>query len=467
MRTEKIHTLILGAGPAGLATAKGLAETDNSPILVENGKDAGGLMRSIKRGKFSVDIGRKELYSRIPEVNVLWSEILGDEYRPYPHRIGILYDKHILETSVSFRGFRYGMPWSMFAACATDYVTSRIKSIASKPRNFEEFQHFKHGRRFSKITEQGYQEKFKGRKWVDMPPQEDVSVPRMNVLQTVKRKLGLSAGEKKSVPNWRHPARGSGQITDLLEQRITQDGARIDYKTKATEIVTSDGRITKVVVDNGSEKIAYEPEHLVSGIPIEFLAQLLLPSDSKGNSENPKSSQSPRNSAVLVYLFLDEPPRFPHAWLHVTCPKTKMGRVTNYTGFNGDMVPKNQTCLCIEYFCKEDDALFGLESEELRDFTMQECVDCGLLDSVKCFDHLTIKLPGVDPSADWQDWLTDSRLSLLEDLKQFRNLYNVSRAGTDVATYAGLKASEAILSGQRSEFDELTDPTRYPPTAHW
>ena len=467
MKHENINTLILGAGPAGLATAKVLAEADVPPILIERSKVSGGLMRSIKRGEFSVDIGRKELYSRIPEVDRLWRQALGNQYRSYPHRVGVLYSGKIIETSISYNGFRYGIPWNLFLESGIDYFRYRIKSFVSKPKNYEEFHYQKFGRRFSQIKDQGYQEKFKGKKWIDMPPQNDESRRRMNLIQSVKKKLNKSSVQKNKMPEWRHPAKGSGQIAEMLEKSILNNGAQIQFDAEIAGITTSQGRINAVDVKNGSDKLTYYPEHVVSSLPIEILMQIMSKNNKEIKIEKPKDDGSARRSVVLVYLFLDEPPKFDHAWLHVTCPNLKMGRVTNYAGFNGEMVPKDQTCLCVEFFCPEDDPLFELDNDELQALALEECTRARLIDAEKCFDYLAIKLPGVDPSADWQDWLTKSRLLLLDQMKQFKNLYNVNRAGTDVATYAGIKAADAILSGCRGEFDTLTDPTKYPPTADW
>jgi protoporphyrinogen oxidase len=52
------HTLILGAGPAGLAAAYRLALGGVRPVLVEASDRTGGLMRSIRRHDFQVDVGR-------------------------------------------------------------------------------------------------------------------------------------------------------------------------------------------------------------------------------------------------------------------------------------------------------------------------------------------------------------------------------------------------------------------------
>ena len=61
MRNEEVHTLILGAGPSGVAAGYVLSKAGVKPLLLEKDKVCGGLMRSIKRGDFIMDIGRKEL----------------------------------------------------------------------------------------------------------------------------------------------------------------------------------------------------------------------------------------------------------------------------------------------------------------------------------------------------------------------------------------------------------------------
>jgi protoporphyrinogen oxidase len=89
MATEQVDTVVPGAGPAGPAAAFTLRRARRYPVVVEKGKVVGGLMRSIKRGDFIVDVGRKELYNRLAKVDAFRGELLGDEYRSYPHGGGI------------------------------------------------------------------------------------------------------------------------------------------------------------------------------------------------------------------------------------------------------------------------------------------------------------------------------------------------------------------------------------------
>jgi hypothetical protein len=161
---------------------------------------------------------------------------------------------------------------------------------------------------------------------------------------------------------------------------------------------------------------------------------------------------------VLVYLFLNEEPKFPHAWLQVTCPKTRIGRIANYAGFNGDMVPKGKTCLCCELYCFGEDNLLKLSDKEIADLVLDDLSRFKLLDRAKCFDHLVLRLPGADASQNRDNWMSEARRQLLEELKQFKNLYYVNRTETDIASLAGMEAAEAILSGNRTDFDRRVDP---------
>jgi protoporphyrinogen oxidase len=455
MKTEDVHTLILGAGPAGLAAAYRLAKAGVVPVVVEKSHVAGGLMRSVRRGAFSVDLGRKELYSRIPDVDRLWTEVLGDAYRPYPHRVGVLYHNRIFEIERQYRGFRRGVPWPMFFLGVLDYLWYAIKFRMRDPHNYEAYRYRRRGRRFTRMFAQGFSEKFEGIRWAEMPPEEAVGVKQATLIE-VAFAQGTAAATTHAT-SWRHPAKGSGQISQLLEQHICEAGGSFQFGAQVSAIHVSDGRITHVHVETEDGKLVFQPQHVVSSLPLEALCQFVLPNALGTDPQNVTGTTPVRKSTILVYLFSAAPPKFPHAWLHVTCPTTRIGRITNYAAFNGEMVPEGQTCLCLEFFCTGSDPLLDLDAEALYALALEECVKFGLVDPATCLDHLVIKLPGADAATKWQDWLTDTRRQLLTAIQLFENLYNVNRPGMDKAAYAGLQAAEAILTSNRIAFNRLTD----------
>ena len=423
------------------------------------------------------------MYNRIAKVDELWSEILGPDYRTYPHRGGILYQGRIIDMSPSFEGLRRGMPWGMFVACALDFLGAQARSGAARPRNVEEYFYQTRGRRLTQTFSQGFQEKLSGRKWADIPlpeSREDGTGP--GFLATLKEAL-VRAFSTKEVNTykgiWRHPAKGSGQISEILGEEMVKLGGTIHYQAKVVQIESSAGMIHSVSAEIGSETVVFKPSHVVSSIPPPILKQLLFASASKPSLKArpllrirygtsvlrplspalPPSSANPRRrTVVLVYLFLNEPPRFPHAWLNVTAPETRIGRITNYSGFNGDMVPAGKTCLCCEFYCFGPDPLLELENKEIAQKAIDDCSASGLIDPAKCFHQWVLRFPGADASQNRDNWMSPSRLKLLAELEQFKNLYYVNRTETDIATLAGMEAAEAILTGDRTHFDRRVDP---------
>ncbi|MEZ4322081.1 MAG: FAD-dependent oxidoreductase [Myxococcota bacterium] len=453
---KKGRNVVLGAGPAGLAAAVKLAREGERPLVLERAPVPGGLMRSIERGDYRVDVGRKELYARLPEVHELWSGLLGDDYREYPHRVGVLYEGTIIERSRSFRGFWRGMPRNLVFRGGLDFVLRQaVNPLLPPPSNEEEYWYRVRGRVFSEVLSQGHAEKFQGIRWSEQPAPEAVKGAGL-VKSAARAVFGRAVAKDHGNTVWRHPARSTGQIIDRLVETIAEEGGELKCGASVTSLEMSGDRVKSVVAEIDGEVQKVPVDSLVSSVPLNILATLLgrePPQDIKGRDTKGRST-------ILVYLFLDHPPKFPHAWLDVTDPGVKAGRITNYAGFNGRMVPPGKTCLAVEYFVLNDDPMLSLPNDASLGRAVEECVRSGLIDATKLTDHMVLKLRGAFAADDYRSWTSPGVVALLERVAELTNLYNVNRAGTDVATYAGLEAAHAIHSGDRARFDERADPRR-------
>jgi len=460
MRTEDVHTLILGAGPAGLACGYTLAKAGKKPVVLEKDKSPGGLMRSIRRGDFVVDVGRKELYNRLAKVDDLWESVIGSDYRSYSHRGGYLYDNHIMEMSRAYRGFRRGMPWGMFLGCISGFFLSRLNFFASGPSNVEEYFYRTRGRLLTRVAAQGFQEKLAGKRWADMPMPKNYSDGDAGFVTTLKAGMSraLTTREVNTYKGiWRHPAKGTGQICDALAKGITDFGGVMGCGAGILEIKTSADRVESVMANLDGEQVCYRPANVVSSIPLEVMIPMLgrkVPETYLAS----KGAPSQRRTVVLVYLFMNRPPKFPHAWLQVTDQATRIGRITNYSGFNSDMVPSGKGALCCEYYCYGSDPLLEKDPAVLYRETLDYCAGAGLIERDSVVEDLVLKFPGADASQNRHNWITSMRLGLVDEVSPFRNLYFVGRTDLDIATLAGIESAEAILSGDRSVFDQHFDP---------
>jgi hypothetical protein len=163
---------------------------------------------------------------------------------------------------------------------------------------------------------------------------------------------------------------------------------------------------------------------------------------------------------VIVYLFVDEPPRLPHAWLDVTDPELLCGRITNFAGFGGAMVPPGKTCLAVEYFLVGDDPLLALTDDELIEVALGEASRSGLLDRARLESSRAFRFPGAYAADDYRSWQSPGVSAFLDELEAIDNLYYVNRAGTDVATQAGLDAGRSIVADDHAGFVRKADPRR-------
>src|SRR4051794_36508856 len=258
-----------------------------------------------------------------------------------------------------------------------------------------------------------------------------------------------------------HPAKGTGQIVDKIEATVKRFGGRFLFNTHITHLSHMGRRVYSAVLKTAEERLMMETEFVISSAPLNHLAGLLgRPQGQSESSLGTTTTDITRRSTVLVYLFLKEPPLFPHVWLEVSTPARMFRRITNYAALNGEMVPPGYTCLCAEAFCNDGDPLLSYTNEILVSIAVHEIAAARLIDPNQLFDTCVIRLPYANAAIHADNWKGQAQQRLLEEVNYFENLYYVNRAGIDVSMYAGLEAATAILSGDRGRFDKLTNPAR-------
>ena len=406
-------------------------------------------MRGVRRGDFTFDLGRKELYSRFHEVHQLWTELLGEDYREYPHRVGLLYEGRILEKDSTHKGRFRGLSASQVARLAASYLASQIRPGLRAARTAEDLYLLRYGRAYYEFFVYGYSLKFEGRSPASVKSGTNEIVPRFGFL---RRKKAVEAQQPDALfggqPVWRHPARGTQQIVDRLEEESRESGVEflLGAEVHGAELNAEGNHRVRFRYETADREIS--ARYLVSSVPLPLLASLL-------DGQVPEHLRTPpteevlfRKSTALVYLLANGEPRFPQNWIEVTDRRFKMGRVVNYATWNGLMVPEGKTALCIEYFALEGDPVMELSEEGLLQLAIHEAATNGLLDPAQIEDHLVLRLPKVNAGTVIHDrsqaWLRD----FVKYLSEVPRFLEINRPGLDRATLAGIDAAEACLSGQ-------------------
>jgi len=213
-----------------------LARAGHKPVLLEKDKVCGGLMRSIKRGDFTMDVGRKELYNRLERVDALWTEVLGGDYRVYEHRGGVLYDGHIIEISPAYQGFRRGMSWDMFLVAAWT-LRGAARSPARPSRECRGVLLSPPWTPPHSNRRSGFQEKITGKKWAEVPLAENqVNGNGSSFFQTARE--GLSRAFSKKEVNTHSGTLAASRPWDWPDLRISGAG---NFESRRQHSLRSEG----------------------------------------------------------------------------------------------------------------------------------------------------------------------------------------------------------------------------------
>ena len=104
------NTVIIGAGPAGLTAAYELRKRGHSASVLEGSTQVGGLSRTENYRGYRFDIGGHRFFSKVPLINDLWQEILGEEFLLRPRMSRMRHGRHPQWRTLQMQFIDKGMP---------------------------------------------------------------------------------------------------------------------------------------------------------------------------------------------------------------------------------------------------------------------------------------------------------------------------------------------------------------------
>jgi protoporphyrinogen oxidase len=132
-----VHTLIIGAGLAGLSCAYHLK---NNFVLVERETTVGGVARTFLRNGFLFDCTGHWLHLRDPVIAPFIHRLLDGKLECNQRRAAIY--SHGVLTPYPFQAHTYGLPTAVVAECVLGFFQAREAAIKNKlaaPQSFEDF----------------------------------------------------------------------------------------------------------------------------------------------------------------------------------------------------------------------------------------------------------------------------------------------------------------------------------------
>jgi protoporphyrinogen oxidase len=427
-------------------------------VLEESGERVGGLARTERYKGFHFDIGGHRFFSKSREIEDLWTEILGDEMLVRGRLSRIYYQGRFFDYPLKAFNVLVNLgPVNVLRALAS-YVRARAKPIPD-PKSFEDWIINSFGRRLYETFFKTYTEKVWG-----IPCSEisaDWAAQRIKGLSIASLlKATLLPGRrgpresviKTLIEQFRYPRHGPGQMWETVTERVRERGGKVVLGARVNRIERGSGGIERLRAPAAEGRQTYEGTHFLSSMPIRDLIQAL---DPPAPAEVLRASRSLKYRDFLtVALIVEQEDVFPDNWIYIHDPSVQLGRIQNFKNWSPAMVPDpRMTCLGLEYFCSEADALWSRSDAELIALGRRELAQIGIVAPEKVRDGRVVRMRKAYPVYDdeYREHVATIRRFLEAETP---NLQLIGRNGMhkynnqDHAMMTGLLAARNILGGR-------------------
>ena len=449
---DKKSTVIIGAGPSGLSAAYTLAKNGQRPLVIEKGNKVGGMAKTHTFNGCKFDIGGHRFFTNIDEIQLLWENILGENFLKVPRLSRIFYQKHFFKYPLAINDVLLNLGAFESLTILASYLHARLFPAHSE-QTFDLWISNRFGKRLFSTFFKSYTEKVWG-----IPCNEIQSAwakQRIKGLSLAAVVIDALLGHKKLtslINEFHYPVHGSGMMWDSMASAIKDTGGTINLCSEITSLFHEDGLIQTIAVKNDQQtNISIPVDHLISSMPINQLLSSLSPSPPAEILH--AASKVQFRSFIQAGLIVNKKNIFPDQWLYIHDPDLKVGRIQNYKNWSLAMVSNpEQSAIGMEYFCTSGDDICSQTDDQITTLAAKEFCKLGFADQKDITASFVIREWHAYPVYD-QNY--DKNLKIIRNyLHGFNNLQTIGRNGMhqyknmDHAMQTGLLSAKNILGEQ-------------------
>lgn len=460
MNTKSCECCILGAGPAGFGAALELVKNGVTDILiVDRNKVVGGLARTERFGGARFDVGPHRFFTKNSEINKLWHDTLGADFRPVDRLTRIYYNNKYFNYPI--KGFdvvaKLGPIEAMHAIFS--FASARIRKKV-EPTNLEEWITQRFGRKLYETFFKTYTEKVWGipcnRIGAEWAAQR---IKGLDIIQVIKKSLfgGSSKKIKTLVEHFDYPLLGAGQMYEVMCDKVASNGVELLLNSRVISFNRQDNVVISIdVIGPNREVTRITANQFFNSIPITHFFKML-------NPQEPDPIQQAADALyyrehITVNLLVDGDDVFPEQWIYIHSDDVRMVRVANYNNFSKAMVGiNNKTALSVEYFVFQDEELWKESDELLKALAIDELDYLGLVKESAVENAWVVRETESYPV--YYIGFQEPYNLLKSRLDHFTNLYPIGRGGMykynnqDHSTMSGILAARNYLKLSGTPFN--------------
>ena len=426
-------TIVVGAGPAGLTAAYELAKLGLRATVVEADRQVGGLARTVAFRGYRFDVGGHRFFSKIPLVNELWREILGEDF---------LLRRRLSRIRYGGRMFAYPLrPLDALAnlgpveALRVGLSYAHAKAFPGREeRSFEQWVANRFGNRLYEIFFKSYTEKVWGIPCSEISADWASQRIRNLSLGEALRNALLGTGRTRDgeiittlIDQFQYPRLGPGMMWERCRDLCEARGVPTHCGLRIERFVHRDGRVRHAVArDEDGAPVELAGDDFIASMPIGDVVRALDPA---APGEVLRAANALRHRDYLtVVLIVRREHVFPDNWLYVHSPDVRVGRIQNYKNWSPAMVPdSSRTSLGLEYFLWGHDAEWTWPDERLIEHGVEECARIGLIEPGEVEDGTVLRMKHAYPIYDLD--YAENLAIVRRHLARFPNLQIIGRNG--------------------------------------
>lgn len=498
---EKRYAIIIGAGPAGLTAAyRFLKDTDITPIILEETDYIGGISRTAEYKGNRMDIGGHRFFTKNPEVNALWAELMPTqgapslddkelgvekplvEGGPDPEKVDrvmlvrnrisrIFYLRKFFDYPISLKPETFkNMGFGRTMKAGFGYLGSCI--VKRKEDSLANFYINRFGKPLYEMFFEDYTEKV----WGLNPSQisADWGAQRVKGLSLMKAVWNVISKPFRSkdkvetslIEQYYYPKMGPGQLYEEMAREIKEMGGQIIMNTRVKDIVLDGGKVSKIIAEHDGQDIEYTGEVFLSTMPVKDLIEGM--GNAVPDDVHRIATALPYRDFMTVGLLLKKlklenktkvktlTGNVPDCWIYVQERDVKLGRIQVFNNWSPYMVadPHNTMWVGLEYFCNEGDEYWNMSDDDFIKFAIDELIKIDIVDRDDILDAVRIRMKKAYPAYFGTYSEFDKVKSFLDTVD---NLWCLGRNGQhrynnmDHSMLTAIEAVRAIAAGSHDK----------------
>ncbi|MBK6738638.1 MAG: FAD-dependent oxidoreductase [Haliea sp.] len=465
----KEHVVILGAGPAGLATGHELSVSGVRVSVIDRNSFVGGLCNTNEHRGYKFDLGGHRWFTKNEDLNSWFRRLMGSEIVWVERISRIYYDGAYYSYPISILNVVKNAGIGTIVHAGVTYLLSALQySLLNKPiRNMKDAYVAQFGGKLYDMFFRRYSEKVWGlpceKLSSDWVSQRSAGLSIWTVIQ--ESLLRTKSDNESLIEEFMYPRDGYVRIPQRMAEDIVAKSS--------TNAVMLDSNVTKIkyhgphnfevtYCDTDGRETSVAATTVVSTIPLGVLPRIMEPACDQSVIDAAKGLTF--RALITVNVILRKERVSIDTWLYIQDEDILFGRMHEPKNWSSAMVPdQSTTSLVLECFCTKDDHIWSMSDEEVG----QRCIEdlekkLKFIDSSEVIDFSCVRTLQAYPVYDLE---YAEKIAVINGfLAGFEGLHIVGRGGThrynnaDHSIEMGLLLGRKILGYDVDYMDVNTEP---------